>query len=39
RGFSREAYLFIALIYFVFCYSISRYSRSLERRLQTGYER
>ncbi|HLS42004.1 MAG TPA: amino acid ABC transporter permease [Paenalcaligenes sp.] len=33
RGFSTEAYLFIAAIYFVFCYSISRYSRSIEQRL------
>lgn len=33
RGFSTEAYLFIAAIYFVFCYSISRYSQTLEKRL------
>ncbi|CAN7680770.1 amino acid ABC transporter permease [Variovorax paradoxus] len=33
-GFGVEAYLFIGLIYFVFCYSISRYSRSLERNLK-----
>lgn len=33
-GFGVEAYLFIGLIYFVFCYSISRYSRSLERDLK-----
>ena len=39
RGFSTEAYLFIAFIYFVFCYSISRYSQALEKRLQTGYQR
>lgn len=39
RGFSTEAYLFIAFIYFVFCYSISRYSRSLEKQLDTGYQR
>ena len=31
RGFSTEAYLFIAAIYFVVCYSISRYSRWLEK--------
>ncbi|CAN7335448.1 amino acid ABC transporter permease [Variovorax sp. LjRoot178] len=29
-GFAVEAYVFVGLIYFVFCYSISRYSRSLE---------
>lgn len=39
RGFSTEAYLFIAVIYFVFCYSISRYSQSLERHLETGHQR
>jgi len=31
QGFSSEAYLFIAAIYFVFCYAMSRYSRALER--------
>ncbi|HLU19819.1 MAG TPA: amino acid ABC transporter permease [Pusillimonas sp.] len=31
QGFSTEAYLFIAAIYFVFCYAMSRYSRVLER--------
>lgn len=39
RGFSAEAYLFIAFIYFIFCFSISRYSQSLERDLETGYQR
>lgn len=39
RGFSAEAYLFIALIYFIFCFSISRYSQSLEKHLQTGHQR
>ncbi len=39
RGFSTEAYLFIAFIYFIFCFSISRYSQSLERHLQTGHQR
>lgn len=39
RGFSAEAYLFIAFIYFIFCFSISRYSQSLERHLETGYQR
>lgn len=39
RGFSAEAYLFIAFIYFIFCFSISRYSQSLERHLERGYRR
>ena len=30
QGFSIEAYLFIGCIYFVFCYAMSRYSRTLE---------
>jgi len=39
RGFGVEAYLFISLIYFVFCYSMSKYSRALEQRLATGHAR
>lgn len=39
RGFSSELYFFIAMIYFVFCYSMSKYSQSLEKRLATGYQR
>jgi general L-amino acid transport system permease protein len=35
-GFSVEAYLFVALIYFVFCFSMSKYSRSLEREFSYG---
>jgi general L-amino acid transport system permease protein len=38
RGFSVEAYVFISLIYFVFCYCMSRYSRALEQRLHTGHQ-
>jgi len=30
-GFGVEAYLFAALVYFVFCYAMSRYSRTLEK--------
>ncbi len=32
-GFSREAYIFIALLYFAGCFSMSNYSRKLEREL------
>ena len=35
-GFSAEAYIFVALIYFVCCFSMSNYSRRLERELETG---
>src|SRR5690606_17708557 len=39
RGFRVEAYVFIAVIYFIFCFAISRYSQGLERRLDKGYQR
>lgn len=39
RGFYQEAYLFIAIIYFVFCFSMSQYSQALERRLNVGHQR
>jgi general L-amino acid transport system permease protein len=32
-GFSREAYIFVAVIYFLGCFSMSNYSRKLEREL------
>jgi general L-amino acid transport system permease protein len=31
-GFGIEAYVFASLVYFVFCYAMSRYSRSFEHR-------
>ncbi len=31
QGFGNEIYLLLALIYFAFCYAMSRYSRGLER--------
>ena len=36
-GFSSEAYIFIAVIYFIFCFSIARYSISLEKKLKTTH--
>jgi general L-amino acid transport system permease protein len=36
RGFYVEAYAFIAAIYFVFCFFMSRYSQTLERSLAKG---
>ncbi len=39
HGFYRESYLFIALIYWIFCFSLSRYSQRLEHDLRTkGYK-
>lgn len=36
RPFRLEGYLFIALIYFVFCFSMSRYSLWIEKQLKTA---
>jgi general L-amino acid transport system permease protein len=33
RPFRLEGYLFIALIYFIFCFSMSRYSLWIEKNL------
>ncbi len=35
-GFSAEAYIFIAGIYFVCCFYLSNFSRKIERELDTG---
>ena len=35
-GFSREAYIFIAILYFLGCFSMSNYSRKLEKELSAG---
>ena len=34
-GFSREAYIFIAILYFLGCFSMANYSRRLEKELNT----
>ncbi|GAA5232841.1 amino acid ABC transporter permease [Verticiella sediminum] len=39
RGFGVEVYVFISVIYFIYCYSMSKYSQSLERRLAVGQQR
>ncbi len=38
NGFSTEAYIFLALIYFICCFFMSTYSRKLEKELNTGLE-
>lgn len=38
-GLEHEAYFFIAIIYFVFCFGMSRYSIYLEGKLHTGHKR
>lgn len=35
-GYSAEAYIFVALIYFVCCFAMSNYSRRLEKELDTS---
>jgi general L-amino acid transport system permease protein len=35
-GFGLEAYVFAALVYFMFCFAMSLYSRRLEHRLPSG---
>ena len=37
HGFYRESYLFIAVIYWGFCFGLSRYSQWLERDLKRGH--
>jgi len=39
RGTSVEAYVFVATIYFCFCFFMSRYSQMLERELNKGRQR
>ncbi|WP_437127804.1 amino acid ABC transporter permease [Rahnella aceris] len=35
-GMSTEGYVFAAAVYWIFCFSMSRYSQHLERRFHTG---
>ncbi|MDN5882928.1 MAG: amino acid ABC transporter permease [Nitrosospira sp.] len=39
KGFDVEAYLFAALLYWICCYGMSRYSQALEAKLETGHKR
>ena len=36
-GLHKETLFFGAVIYFVFCFAMSRYSMALERKLHTGH--
>jgi len=38
-GFSVEGYVFVAAGFWVCCFSMSRYSMALERKLETGHKR
>lgn len=37
-GFTKEAYVFAAVVFWVFCFAISRYSVHLERKYHTSYQ-
>jgi general L-amino acid transport system permease protein len=39
QGFATESYVFIAAIYFCFCFFMSRYSQMLEREFNRGHRR
>lgn len=39
QGFGNEIYVLLAVIYFAFCYAMSRYSRGLERELDRARRR
>ena len=39
QAYSTEMYVVLAMIYFVFCYVMARYSRGLERELSRGVRR
>lgn len=36
-GYAMEGYVFAALVYWIFCFSMSRYSQRIERKLHTGH--
>jgi len=38
-GLAKEGYAFVAIVFFLFCFSMSRYSLYLERKLHTGHKR
>lgn len=39
RGVATEGYVFAAFCFWVFCFTMSRYSMALERKLHTGHKR
>ena len=36
-GFATEGYVFVAFVFWMFCFGMSRFSQHLERKLHTGY--
>jgi len=39
KSVATEGYVFAAAVFWVFCFSMSRYSQALERKLHTGHKR
>ena len=39
KGYDFEGYVFVALLFFVCCFAMSKYSQALERKLHTGHKR
>ncbi|WP_027708113.1 amino acid ABC transporter permease [Zooshikella ganghwensis] len=37
-GYSVEGYVFVGLVFWVFCFGMSRYSQALEKKLDTGHK-
>ncbi len=38
KGYDFEAYVYVALIFFMCCFAMSKYSQHLERKLDTGHK-
>ena len=38
-GYATEGYVFTALVFWIFCFGMSRYSQNLEARLHTGHKK
>ena len=39
KGYDLEAYVFSAMIFFMFCFAMSKYSQSLEQKLDRGHRK
>lgn len=39
KGYDFEAYVYVALFFFMCCFTMSRYSQALERKLDTGHKK
>jgi len=37
-GFETEGYIFVALIYWIFCFSMSKYAKAIENRFNTNHK-